>query len=301
MHYEYAPEKSDVVSVSVTLPGKESEVDEWGCIWDKLGGRVKSSLGQVKIHPLSSWNRLNSYLFPDFTSKGIFTSAREVVAKYPTKYIIGGIGISGFNRMMLLRGFENLMIDFYRNRSNVDHLIEKVSEVEVAKAEGYHEAGVDGVFFADDWGTQQGLMISQAMWRVIFKSKYKRQFDSIKHLGIDIWFESCGKVIDIIPDLIEIGVDALHLEMPKLIGIDCLEKYAGKVCFDCPVDTQTTLVKGTPEEIRNEVEYLVKALSRPEGGFIACCDTGKDWGEAIPEENIRLMAAAFEALARRLK
>jgi len=303
LRYAFDPQKSDMLSLGFRpaktwTPSKDGE-DEWRCTWDMLGGRIRSSLGQVKGHPLSNWSDLDCYQFPDGKAPSRFDEAKEMLVKYPKKYVVGGLGITGFNRMTFLRGFESLIKDFYCDRQMVNCLAEEVFRFEVELAEEFCNLGANAVWFADDWGTQKGLMISPPMWRDIFKPRYRWAFDRIKSLAVDVLFHSCGKISDIIPDFIEIGVDALNLNQPRLLGIEWLaETSKGKVCFICPVDMQTIMVHGTVDEIRTEAERLVRYLSSPKGGFIACADEGVDWA-FIPEESIKTMMVAFEDLSRR--
>jgi uroporphyrinogen-III decarboxylase len=81
---------------------------------------------------------------------------------------------------------------------------------------------------------------------------------------------SCGKITDIIDDLIETGVNCLQFDQPRLHGIDTLaDRFAGKVTFWCPVDIQKTLQTQDPRLIRAEVKELIEKLGRNGGGFIA--------------------------------
>ncbi len=79
---------------------------------------------------------------------------------------------------------------------------------------------VDAVGFADDWGTQQGLMISPAQWRESSRPRYAEQFERIHRQGKKVWFHSCGNLWDILGDFIDIGVDVLELLQPDIFGID---------------------------------------------------------------------------------
>jgi uroporphyrinogen-III decarboxylase len=119
-----------------------------------------------------------------------------------------------------------------------------------------------------------------------------------------VLLRSCGDVWDVIPDLIEIGVDVLNVEQPlvfstaELNGIDRLaQHFGGRVCFCTNVDSQRTLISGTPEEVEAEVGHLIRALARPEGGFIPLADCGKDH-RIVPEANVTAMSDAFERYAR---
>jgi len=111
-------------------------------------------------------------------------------------------------------------------------------------------------------------MVSPELWRTHFKARYKEQFSLAHDLSLFVWFHSCGYVLDILPDLIEIGADVINLNQPDLFGIERLgEQFAGQICFNCPVDHQTTAVTGTDEEIDCYVLCLKNSLSK-NGGFM---------------------------------
>lgn len=308
LRYARNRERSDIIGLYYAPSKywqyeKEGE-DEWGCVWDKLGGRVVSSFGQVKEHPIRTLEDYKTYEFPDPYAPGRFEHIQEEVEKYRDKYIVGGMGFHDFNRLMFLRGMEDLFEDLIFNRDVVVDFLRKLVDWQIEIITQYLRFDIDGIWFGDDWGTQRSLMIAPELWKEVFKPNYKRQFDLIHSYGKDVVFHSCGYVWDIIPELIEIGVDAFNFNQPLIFGkdeesgIDRLSReFGGKVCFICPLDMQRTLIQGSHEEMLNEAKHLVGALGKFNGGFIACCDEGIDHGY-IPLERIELMGRIFENLAR---
>ena len=307
LRYAFDPERSDIVGVGYR-PAKywssnvEGE-DEWGCVWDKLEGRVVSSFGQVKVHPIKTLKDYKTYEFPDPYAPGRFDHLQIEIEKHRDKYISAGMGFHDFNRLMFLRGTEDLFEDLIFNKDVVIEFLKRLVDWQIEIIKQYLEFDVDGIWFGDDWGTQKSLMISPFLWREIFKPGYKRQFDLIHSYGKDVIFHSCGYVWDIISDFIEIGVDAFNFNQPLIFGkngesgIDRLSReFGGKVCFICPLDMQRTLIEGTYDEMLNEAKHLINALGRFNGGFIACCDEGIDHGY-IPMERIKLMGEIFERIA----
>jgi uroporphyrinogen decarboxylase len=98
----------------------------------------------------------------------------------------------------------------------------------------------------------------------------QRHFSLAHEYGIKVMFHSCGAVREIIPDLINLGVDILNPLQANAKGMapDELKKeFGGKLCFHGSLDTQRTLPFGTEEEVRREVRDRVETLS-PGGGFI---------------------------------
>lgn len=298
--YRSHEEKSDVVQIEYKPPAhwkarREGE-DEWGCLWRNLG----TGLGQVVEHPLENWDNFARYSFPEPHDESRFLDAREKCARYAGRYLLGSLGISGFNRMFHIRGFENILCDLYQGDAKVALLADKVYEFESAIIEEYAGIHCDGVCFYDDWGTERALIISPALWRRFFKPRYKVIFDYAHEKGMDVFFHSCGYVWDILDDLIEVGVNVLNVEQPLLFNsseadgiVRLAREFGGRVCFMTNPDGQRTLNGGTPAEVEREASHIVEALGGFGGGLIALADAGADHG-FVPEENVQAMMRAFE-------
>jgi len=305
LHFRNDPDRSDIVQVDyaslVDWDPSRKGVDEWGCMWDNLIG---TGAGQVIEHPIANREDLTHYSLPDPHIGSRFDDIEAAVEKYPDKYIAGSMGLSGFNRMFALRGFEDLLVDLHLSPELVHELADKVFEFEFGIIEEYAKRNVNGVWFFDDWGTEHSLMINPDMWRKVFKPRYQEQFRFVHRKRMDVLFHTCGNVWDIIPDLVEIGVDVLNLEQPLIFGteasngIDRLaQNFGGRVCFCTNVDSQRTLISGTLREIEEQVQHIIRALGRPEGGLIALADCGKDHN-IVPLENVETMGQAFERYGR---
>ena len=80
---------------------------------------------------------------------------------------------------------------------------------------------------------------------------------------------SCGYIVDILDDLIEVGLDVIHMDQQENMGLALLgERFGGRLTFYAPVDIQHTMAHGTLDEIRAYCRDMVRLLGRPEGGFI---------------------------------
>ncbi len=300
-------EESDIVGVGYDpprgwKPEKEDESeydDEWGCHWEKIVGTGTQS-GQIKGHPLTTWDDFAKYQFPDPYAEGRFGNIKERISRYRDRYILADMGVSGFYKLFALRGFENALSDIYLEPLKFSQLADKIFGFEEEIISQYGKLEIDCIGFFDDWGTETALFIQPQKWREIFKPRYKKQFELIHKLGMKVFFHSCGYILDILGDLIEIGADVINLEQPlvfsteKSNGIDRLaNEFGGKVCFECPVDQQRTLAYGSKEEITQEAKHLMRVLGKYNGGFIALADGGGALG-IVPEENIRVMMQAFK-------
>ena len=95
---------------------QDEQEDEWGCVWDKLDGRVISSFGQVKEHLIKILKDYDSYQFPDPHVPGRFKAIDAQIEKYKDKYVVAEMGFHNFNRLMFLKGAEELFEDLVLNK-----------------------------------------------------------------------------------------------------------------------------------------------------------------------------------------
>jgi len=157
------------------------------------------------------------------------------------------------------------------------------------------ESGMDGFHFGDDWGTQDGLIISPAMWRRIFKPRYRDQFEHAHRLGLHVWFHCCGNMASILPDFHEIGVDVMNIAQPNVVDIDAVsQQLRGKQCFMVPISYQTVSISGTPTEICEEARRLHGLLASERGGFIGYVEEYGCMG--MSDENYQSCVQAFRSL-----
>ena len=141
---------------------------------------------------------------------------------------------------------------------------------------------VDALMFMDDWGSQQGLLISPDLWRELFKPLYAEYIDIAHRHGKHAFMHSDGYITDIIPDLIEIGLDALNSQVFCMDVEELGTRFGGELCFWGEMDRQQLLPRATTEEIAKATRRLLAAFHR-DGGFIAQCEFGPG---ALPE-NVR--------------
>ena len=280
--------KSDIRTFDVARQFSNGR-SHWGIGFDRLD----TTMGQCVEHSFRTWEEFKSFKAPDPLDPMRFDYIPGAMRDNAGKYFNAGMGLSGFTLMSCMRGFEELMEDFYAEPEWTAKLADMVFGFEEKVIAQLAGRGFDGVHFSDDWGTQSGLMISPELWRSFYKPRYRRQFDLAHSLGLEIWFHCCGQIWDIIPDLIEVGVDVLNVSQPNLFDIPKLGKeFGGKTCFMCPVSYQTTSLNGSRDEIFNEVRTLVENLGRFNGGFIGYMEEYHSIG--LSDENYRLCEEAFQ-------
>jgi uroporphyrinogen-III decarboxylase len=197
-------------------------------------------------------------------------------------------GISGiFDRLQNLRGYENLMFDLAEEREEVLGLLDRLTAYVLEGIDLSLEAKLDSIEFYDDWGTQESLIINPLLWRKIFKPRYKKLFDRVHQGGAYVYFHSCGQIMDIIPDLIEIGADIINPQISCMNLQKLTQITRGKICLASDIDQQYVLPFGTPAEVRAHTRKILDTFKAKDGGFIVVVRTKTDTSLANAEAMLR--------------
>ncbi len=231
--------------------------------------------------PLAKENNLKnailSYNFPKPDKNYLKKVIKKNIKKNSTFYPILDRDCAGLLEMSTrLRGVEKFFTDLYLEKKFAEALIEKILEYKFA----YWDIVLDAfgereviISEADDYGTESSLLISPKMLKDIFFPRLKKLFEFIKEKNpkARIFFHSCGAIREIIPDIIDIGVDILNPIQYKAVGMDLknLKKDFGKelVFWGGGIDTQKILPFGTSKAVEDEVKKVIDIMA-PGGGFV---------------------------------
>ncbi len=261
--------------------------DDFGTLWSVDQEGV---CGIPVEFPFADWNDYDSYKWPEFSAGP--PKARQYsghLSGHSEEYYARGAWITFFEQMQQLRGMENLMMDLAYKSKEVYRLRDDMLEFNLHWLDKWTELEYDGLHFADDWGAQNALIIDPAFWRIFFKPAYRKMFDKVKAAGMDVHFHSDGQILEIIPELIDIGVDVLNCQA-VVVGMKQLkDNYAGKICFRTDLDRQQIMPFAKPEKVRAHIHEMFTHLGTTDGGIIACGEIGPD----IPLENIKAMYETF--------
>jgi len=200
----------------------------------------------------------------------------------------------------LLRGFENFMSDLMLEPKLAEALLSELVGGYCERVDRLLPALdglVDVILVNDDLGTQAGPMLSPDLYRKRIKPYQQRLFSHLKSVsGLPLLFHSCGSVRWAIPDLIEVGVDALN---PVQVSAAEMDSAALKRDFGRDItfwgggcDTQHVLNRGTPAEVREEVKRRIGDFA-PGGGFVFC-QVHNIQPEVQPENVVAMLEAAAE-------
>lgn len=260
--------------------------DEFGTIWKVT---VEGRCGIPIEYPISDWSRYDEFVWPEFDAgppKWRFYSG-HMAGKNDDYYARGG-WITFFEQMQQLRGFEPLLVDLIEDRPEVYRLRDDLLMFNLRWIDRWLNYEYQALHFADDWGTQDNLMISPRIWRSFFKPVYKEMFSKVKSAGLDVWFHSDGNITKILPDLIDLDVDVLNCQS-SVIGLEIAHEYAGRICFRTDLDRQKIMPYASPIRVKEHVFEVFEVLGASDGGIVA----GGEISEDVPLENIRAMYEAF--------
>lgn len=261
-------------------------VDEWGCTFLNIQDGI---MGEVRDPLVRDWTEdVGKIHIPrEFLSINIDTIDRNCAAT--DLFTLAGFGAEPFQRLQFVRGTENLYMDLTDPPEGMLSFMKTMHAFYVEGYERWCRSDVDGIFVLDDWGSQKALLVSPHLWRELFKPMY-RDYVSIAHAADKrVFMHSDGNILEILPDLIEIGVDAVNAQI-FCMGLGCLRPYAGRVTFWGEIDRQRLLCDGTRAEIDQAVRQVHAALWR-QGGCIAQCEFGAN----VRPENVRQV---YESWAR---
>jgi hypothetical protein len=257
-------------------------IDEWGCIFEN---KQRGVIGEVKQPILQTEEDIERLRLP-WEALSIDRELVNAFSRQTDKYVIGGCCPRPFERMQFLRSSYNLFIDIAENSPSFYQLLKKVHEFYLRELEIWASTEVDGLSFMDDWGAQRSLLISPKKWKEIFRPIYKDYIDLAHHYGKYIFMHSDGYIMDIIPDLVDLGLDALNSQL-FIMDIEALGKrFGGEITFWGEIDRQHILPSEDPSYSRKAVMRVKDALWR-DGGCIAQLE----FGAGARPENVW---AAFE-------
>lgn len=286
LHDLYNKYPSDVCHVGMATYGEygpEIDVlsqDAWGALWVRHTNEHK---GQIVHCPLKNWDAFKTFAPPDTSSDKMMTEIEENITANAGELYTYADGDTLWQRMFYLHGYQATLEDLLLERKRCEELRDLILSEMIRRLEKLCRIpGLDGVHFRDDWGTQQALMIRPHLWREFFKPAYAKLFSLVRNSNKHVWFHSDGVIHEIIPDLIEIGVQVLNPQV-TVIGRDCVaELCRNKVCIEADIDRQWVLPFGKPEDVRAAVQEDIDAFNGLNGGYIGRGEMAGD----IPMENV---------------
>ncbi|MBS3762014.1 MAG: hypothetical protein KGZ25_01800 [Planctomycetes bacterium] len=267
---------------------KGTNVDAFGTVWKVT---VEGRCGIPVEFPIDAdYSNYDDYEWPQIFEAGVpeYKLYSGHMVGTSDEFYARGAWITFFEQLQQLHGFEPLLVDIMTESPEFYRLRDDLLAFNLSWMDRWLEQEYQGLQFADDWGTQDSLMIPPPKWRSIFRPVYKQMFSKVKAAGLDVWFHSDGNILEIIPDLLDVGVDVINCQS-SVMDIERLKEFSGKVCFRTDLDRQQVLPFVSPGEVEEYIFDLFHQLGTPEGGIVACGEISED----VPLENIKAMYDAF--------
>jgi uroporphyrinogen decarboxylase len=281
-------------------------IDSWG------GGQKEISPGVwfPGVHPMAEANSLEEieqYAWPDMLdpTRVKHVSARAEQLAQENRYAILATPwlLFPFERAFAMQGMDRFLGNMIRFPDFAQTLLKRIAELCKDLMDvflGELGENVDIIKIGDDLGMQTGLLISPDMYRQMLKPIHADFISFIKaRTKAKVFFHTDGDIFDLIEDLVEIGVDILNpiqTSAGRMADLSALKKRYGKEIVFCgAIDTHRVLPHGTPDEVRQEVQRVIRHLGPGGGYMVAAVHTIMD---DVPAENILAMTDAIEEFGK---
>jgi len=262
----------DYDAIGMPTYAEGEHVDVWGCVWSNVKQGMEAI---VTKHPVRTRADVHTLEIPE----------KDDLAPHGFMYL----------RLGDLRGFEEIMLDFAEEPPELQMLIDKVLAYNLRqmhkRVEGARQRNRPNniMWFGDDLGMQESLPMSPEKWRKYLKPCFTALYKVIKDAGHYVHMHTDGHILEIIPDLVECGVDVINAQVGAN-GMQALkDACADKVCLNLDLDRQM-FPFWTPAECDAHVKEAVETLGDPRGGLWL----GVEIGEDVPLENVDALCSALE-------
>ena len=204
--------------------------------------------------------------------------------KEKESYRVCGLGYGLFERAWLMRGMENFLIDMISTPDFAEELLDGILEFHIKSMDIISQkVSFEGYFGGDDWCDQRGCIMGPELWRKFFKLRFAQIVDHCHHLGFPYILHSCGNVLPLIEDLLEIGLDGLESCQPEAMDVFLFKKKTeGKMVLIGGLGVQSTLPFATPNEVKIQTKKLITNLGQG-GGYVFA--PSKPLMEDVPTAN----------------
>lgn len=245
--------------------------DEWGCHWEVMPG--SKDMGQVRNTVLEDIADFESVRVPDASDPKRYAHWPALLdrAEREGRYVVVCNGTYLFERAHFLHGFENTLMDIATEPVLMRRFLRHIGRYHletIGFIERNFRGRIHGYRGTDDWGTQMGAIIAPQKFVEVFKPVYRELFGAIREAGMDVWLHSCGQILDILPHLIDVGVQVVNLMQPNVFPIPRLAEFRGRLCFEVCADAQSSLLAGDRVRLAAEIQSLLDTCCTDRGGLI---------------------------------
>lgn len=210
--------------------------------------------------------------FPSAEYPGMFPHNPPEDGRYRLGYWWYGL----FERMWSLRGMENALTDFYLEPDGVHQLFRKLTDFYKRMMTRAKETlNLDGVFFSDDLGTQNSTFFNPKIFDEFFAPYYRELISHAHALDMHLWLHSCGCITELLPKFIDMGLDVIHpIQKYTMEEREIAKTFGGQIAIWAGFDVQQIIPWGTPEEVAEEVRFMMETYKRQDGRFLFTAGNG---------------------------
>ena len=294
----YVGPKDMVGSAGVAAQGK----DFLGIVWKPVKNEF-ATYNEIAFHPLANVTTVRevqeySWPSPDWFDYSTLSEDIDRInrdERYCICFFVGG----SFETPWYMRGMSRFLMDLLECPDIAEAISARATEFykqRALRALEQAKGKIDMVFSGGDIGTQRGMMLAPDLWRKHIKPYSTQLIRTFKDMGLMTMYHSCGSIVPVIDDLIEMGLDILDPIQPQAAGMDpaSLKKSFGdRLAFHGGIDVQHLLPYGTPEDVRAQVLRLMDELGS-DGGYIVCPAHALQ-PDTPPENIVALYDAALNA------
>ncbi len=233
------------------------------------------------IHPyekVETYRDIDNIPIPEITDEELAFLEKEARKLYEQtdKAILAAFGGNIFEAGQINWGYEKFYVDLAINKDLVHYWLNKLTDAYIRDLDKYLKAVgkyINVIQFGDDLGTQQAPQISTDMYREMIKPYHQRQYEFVRnnYPHIKVFLHSCGAIYDLIPDLIDAGVEILNPVQISAKGMDPLrlKKEFGNdlVFWGGGADMQGLVNFGSIDQIKQHTRELIEIFS-PGGGYV---------------------------------
>ena len=253
--------------------------------------------GATTVEEIESYGHWPS---PDWFDYGVIEPQCDEVRRKNRVVIFMGDRLNRVAQLkpaMYLRGVGEIMVDMAVNAEIARAVFRKLREFYLAYLERILDAAngkIDIVLTGDDFGSQNGPLVSPAMWDEFLREGFETYIRTAQSAGCKVMHHTCGSVVPIIPRMIDCGLDVLQSLQPEAAGMSAgalKDGFGGRLCFHGGVSIQKTMPFGGRDAIREEVKRLADVMGR-DGGYIFCTSHNVQADTSV--ENVMTLMEAYK-------
>jgi len=262
--------------------------------------RAGLGYGQPLSHPLANatLREIHDYPWPDPNWQDVSRIRADALAWNRQYAILGGDWSPFWHDAIDLLGMENLYLKMFDEPEIVDAVLQHLVDYYAAVSQRIFDAAADVIdvfFIGNDFGSQNGPLLSPAQFERFMLPHLKRLIDLGHAYNLKVQLHCCGGFEPLISAMIAAGLDGLHAIQPCCAGMDLRtlkSRYGQKILFNGAIDSHHVLIKGTPDIVRQRTHEVLDIMA-PGGGYIA----GASHDYILEETPVENVVAMFDAVA----